>query len=92
MPQINAKYEITDKVTGAVVKAVDGIESDSDSLDSIKSSVSDAADKLSQLDKEYDLVGKTKQLAVAAGTISDSAIEKVSELECHYYDQCLCRH
>jgi hypothetical protein len=68
-PQLNAKYEITDKVTGAVGKAVDSIDGDGESPGTIKSSVSDATEKLSKLDERYDFVGKAKELAAAAGNI-----------------------
>jgi len=78
--KLNAKYSISDKVTDSVSKAVSSIETESDSLEAVKKTVSSTVSKVDELNKEYDFVGKAKQAAAAAAVLSDSALEKVEEL------------
>mmetsp|Transcript_8182 Transcript_8182/g.13596 ORF Transcript_8182/g.13596 Transcript_8182/m.13596 type:complete len:229 (+) Transcript_8182:61-747(+) len=81
---LNTKYSVTDKVGESVGKAVNSIETESEVLEKVKSAYTKTTSKLSELDKEYDLVGKGKEAIVAAATISDAAIDKTIELNEKY--------
>lgn len=84
LTKLNAKYDISGKVGGAMSSAFDSIEMESESLSKLKETVSETKAKVTQLDKEYDFVGKAKQVTIAAGTVTDSAIDKVTELDRKY--------
>lgn len=80
--KLNAKYAISNKVGATVGKAVD--ESESDVISKVKTSWTATSDKLAELNAQYDLVGKGKEIAVASATLSDAAIEKLVELNSKY--------
>jgi len=81
---LNEKYEITGKVTATVDETVSKYESESEIVGKVKSAVSTATEKFDDLNKEFDLVDKGKQVLKAAGTFSDAALDKLLELNQKY--------
>ena len=84
LTKLNSKYEVTDKVGTKIGSQIESIEAENESVGNIKTAITTTTTKLSELDKEYDFVGKGKQVAAAAATLSDSAIEKLLELNNKY--------
>lgn len=84
LTKLNGKYQITNKVSESVSKAIDARTEESESLGDFKKSVSTMNSKIKELNKEYDLVTKAKQAASAAAVVSDWAIEQVGKLNAEY--------
>lgn len=82
--KVNAKYEITSKVGDAVGKAIDSVDSESDVFEKVKTSLTTTTEKLGDLNEQYDIVGKCKEIAVTSATLSDAAIDKLLELNAKY--------
>ena len=80
LTKLNSKYDLTGKASATVTKAVDSIESESEAVESLKKTTSSTVSKINELNQEYDFVAKGKQLASAAAVLSDTAVEKLDEL------------
>ena len=77
---LNQKYELTGKASEAVKTTVNKAAAENESLDQVTKTLDTTVTKVSEINKEFDLVTKAKQALVAAGTLSDAALEKVEEL------------
>ena len=77
--KLNAKYSLTNKLGDTVNKAVSSIDSDSDTLSKVKETYASTAEKVSELNKEFDIVGTGKKVVIAAATVSDATIDKIVE-------------
>jgi hypothetical protein len=77
---LNSKYKLTDKATETVTGIIDSAASDNETLVKVKTSYTSAVGKLDQINKEFDLVTKGKEVVVAAATLSDAVIDKAVEL------------
>mmetsp|Transcript_17555 Transcript_17555/g.17630 ORF Transcript_17555/g.17630 Transcript_17555/m.17630 type:complete len:253 (-) Transcript_17555:89-847(-) len=85
LTKINGKYGLIDKATKTVDSAVSSAGvSDNEALDTVKKTVATTKSKYDEINKEYDIVAKGKQLLTAAGTLSDAALEKFEELNAKY--------
>lgn len=84
LSKINAKYELSTKASKKIGDAVDNIESESETVESVKSTLATAAVKVSDLNKEYDFVSKAKQVASSASVLSDAAVGKIDEANAKY--------
>ena len=84
LTKLNSKYEVSDKLGSQVGSKIEALEAENESVGNIRSAISTTTTKISELDKEYDFVGKGKQVATAAGALSDSAIDKLLELNNKY--------
>mmetsp|Transcript_24020 Transcript_24020/g.21844 ORF Transcript_24020/g.21844 Transcript_24020/m.21844 type:complete len:225 (-) Transcript_24020:111-785(-) len=82
--KINAKYDITGKISTSLNSAISSINTESESIDKIKSTVTDTVAKIDEINKEYDLTTKIGEVATASATFTDAAIEKVIELNDKY--------
>lgn len=82
--KMNNKYGVSQKVGKKIGEAVDNVESDSETLESIKSSLGSAASKFDELNKEYDFGLKAKQVASSASVLSDAAVGKIDEANKKY--------
>lgn len=80
LTKLNSKYDITGATVNSLGNVVSSIESENDTVQTVKSTVSTTVQKVDELNKEYDFVAKTKQVASAASVLSDTAIDKVVEL------------
>lgn len=78
--KVDSKYELTDKIVDTVTTSVSNIKTEPGTLDTVKSTVSSVVSKVKELNEEYDLVSKGKEVIGIAGTLSDAALEKVDEL------------
>lgn len=76
--KLNGKYQVTDKVAETVSKAVD--TGDNEVIGTVKT----ASSKVKELNDEYDLVGKGKDVIGVAKTLSEAALEKIEELNSKY--------
>ena len=88
--KLNGKYDLTSKASETIVKAVSSLPVETDGLEKVKETVSSTVSKVQELNKEYDLVSKGKQALVVAATLSDSALEKVEELNAKVIKMPLC--
>lgn len=88
--KINSKYEITNKVSSAVSSVVSSVNTESESLDTIKKTYTETISKIDEINKEYDLVNKGTEVIAAAATLSDAAIEKVVELNAKVFTILIC--
>lgn len=80
--KLNAKYGIANKI-GTSIESV-ASSSDSEVVEKTKTALETATSKIDDLNNEYDLVGKGKELLVAASTLSDAALDKVVDLNKKY--------
>lgn len=80
LTKLNTKYGITEKVTDSIGKAISGVEVESEALQKVTSTYATVSSKVSELNQEYDLVSKGKEVIAATAALSDAAIEKVIEL------------
>ncbi len=80
LTKLNTKYGLTGKVTDSIGKAISGIEVESEALQKVTSTYSTVSSKVSELNQEYDLVSKGKEVIAATAALSDAAIDKVIEL------------
>jgi hypothetical protein len=80
LTKLNTKYGITGKVTDSIGKAFSGVEVESEALQKVTSTYATVSSKVSELNQEYDLVSKGKEVIAATAALSDAAIEKVIEL------------
>jgi len=78
--KLNSKYNLTGKTAETLSKTLSSVETDSETLDTVKKTVTTTVTKIDELNKEYDFVTKGKQVASAAAVLSDTAIEKLEEL------------
>ena len=81
---MNAKYGISQKIGKQIGDAVDSVESDSETMESIKTTLGSAASKVDELNQEYDFVSKAKQVASSASVLSDAAVGKIDEANQKY--------
>lgn len=77
---LNSKYNFTGKASDAIGNVVANAEADSEALSSVTKTASSVASKVSEINKEFDLLTKTSEAIKVAGTLSDTAIDKVIEL------------
>lgn len=82
--KMNAKYGISQKIGKQIGDAVDSVESDSETMESIKTTLGSAASKVDELNQEYDFVSKAKQVASSASVLSDAAVGKIDEANQKY--------
>jgi hypothetical protein len=76
--KLNDKYKISDKAIDTVTKATSSIEDDT--FKTMKENTNSAVSKIQAFSTEYDILTKAKQALEVAGTLSDTALEKVEEL------------
>ncbi|CAK9249571.1 unnamed protein product [Sphagnum jensenii] len=84
--KVDSKFKLTEKVTETVTKTVESITPQSETVDNVKSTFSSAINKIKEVDTEYDLVAKGKEVIGIAGSLSDAALEKVDELNQKFQD------
>jgi len=82
--KLNSKYNLTTKASDTVGGIISSAASDNEALEKVKTTYSTAVGKLDELNKEYDLVTKGKEVVVAAATLSDAVIDKALELNSKY--------
>lgn len=78
--KLNNKFDFTGKATTSITKAIDEAAVDSEVVGSVK----EALNKAKDLNKEYDIVGKTTNAVAATTTLTEAAYEKVEELNEKY--------
>jgi len=84
LAKMNAKYGISAKAGEAIGKAIDNAAVENESLQTLKETLDTSTKKVSELNKEFDLVGKAKQLTSTAADLSDKAIDAVDEANTKY--------
>ncbi|KAJ8598883.1 hypothetical protein CTAYLR_009972 [Chrysophaeum taylorii] len=84
--RLNQKYDLSTKASDAATDAVAKLkEKDTDgTLDQVTKVLSDTSGKITEINDEYDLVGKSKQAISYAGELSTKAIDKGIELNDEY--------
>lgn len=82
LTKLNAKYNISGKVSDSIGNAVDS--SDSDTVQKISSSVNQVKSTINDLNSQYDLTSKGKEVLTATASLTDTAIDKVIELNDKY--------
>jgi hypothetical protein len=81
---MNSKYSVSTRAGEAIEKAVDEAAVDNESIKTLKETLDVSTKKVSELNVEYDLVGKAKELTSAAAGLSDKAIDAVDEANTKY--------
>lgn len=84
LTKINSKYGIANKASKAIGKAIDEAAIENESVQTLKETLDTSTKKVSELNKEFDLVGKAKQFTSAAADLSDKAIDAVDEANTKY--------
>ena len=84
--KLNSKYDLTTKASEATSGAIDKLkEKDTDgTIAKVESFLGDATSKVTDLNKEYDLVEKGKQALGYASDLSVKAVDKAIELNDEY--------
>lgn len=77
---LNNKYDATGAISGNLGKFLTAAEGESEGFGKFTKTVDSIGSKVIELSTEFDLVGKGKQVIIAASTISDAALEKLEEL------------
>jgi len=80
LTKLNVKYNLTGKVTDTVGKAISSVETESEALQKVKGTYETVATKITELNEEYDLISKGKEVIASTAALSDVAIDKVLEL------------
>jgi len=78
--KVDSKYTVTGAVSETVTSVTSQAAAENETVEKVTTSLSTAVAKVQELDKEYDLLGKGKDVIGAAGTFSDAALEKIDEL------------
>lgn len=78
--KVDSKYTVTGAVTETVTTVTSQAAAENETVEKVTTTLSTAVAKVQELDKEYDLVSKGKEIIGAAGTFSDAALEKIDEL------------
>mmetsp|Transcript_8118 Transcript_8118/g.11422 ORF Transcript_8118/g.11422 Transcript_8118/m.11422 type:complete len:234 (-) Transcript_8118:181-882(-) len=84
LTKLNVKYNLTGKVTDTVGKAISSVETESEALQKVKGTYETVTSKITELNEEYDLVSKGKEVIASTAALSDVAIDKVLELNQKY--------
>lgn len=79
---LNDKYKLTDKAASAIDSAVSS--SENETVGQVKQTITEVTSKIGELNKEYDLLSKGKEIAKTAVTVTDAALDKVVELNAQY--------
>lgn len=80
LAKLNNKFQLTGKVTEKVTQSIDNVASENETIGKVKETANTVVSKLDDINKEFDLVNKGKEVVAAAATLSDAAIEKTVEL------------
>lgn len=80
LTKLNSKYNLLPSFTKKIDNALSSAARENEAIGKVKETLSSTVDKVSELNQEYQLVEKGKELVVAAATLSDTAIEKALEL------------
>jgi hypothetical protein len=78
--KLDSKLDVTGKVTETVASTVSTVGAESETVEKVKKSLTTAVSKAKEINEEYDLVAKSKEVIGIASTLSDAALEKVDEL------------
>lgn len=80
--KVNSKYDVVNKATTAATEVVESVAKNADSevFEKVKKTYAETVTKLDEINKEYELVSKSTAAVSAAAQLSDTAIEKVVEL------------
>merc|ERR1719460_3584922 len=84
--KLNGKYDVSDKAGDAIKEQLEKLKATESvaTLGKVESALETATSKFAELDKEYDLVEKSKQALGYAGDLSVKAIDKGLELNDEY--------
>lgn len=82
--KLNTKYELDKKITETVSKVGSSVDTSNETVATVTKTASTAVAKFDELNKEYDLVSKGKQVVEVAATLSETALEKIEELNAKY--------
>ncbi|RYH23341.1 hypothetical protein EON65_17965 [archaeon] len=78
--KLNNKFQLTEKVTEKVGQSIDNVASENKTIGKVRETASNIVWKLDEINKEFGLVNKGKDVVAAAATLSDAAIEKTVQL------------
>lgn len=84
--KLNSKYDLTSKASDAASNAVTKLkEKDTDgTISKAEAFLADAKTKLTSLNTDYDIVGKSKKAVSYASDLSVQAVDKALELNSEY--------
>ena len=77
---LNDKYDATGAASTRLDKFLTSAEIESEGFSKFTKSVDSIGTKVKEINSEFDLVGRGKQIVIAASTLSDAALEKLEEL------------
>jgi hypothetical protein len=79
LTKLNSKYKLIDYATETVSKVTSSVETP-EGISSVTKTTAEVVEKIKGINSEYDLISKGKQALEVATTLSDSAFEKLEEL------------
>ena len=77
---LNNKYDATGAASSKLDNFLTSAEIQSEGFGKFTKTVGSVGTKVQEINGEFDLVGKGKQIVIAASTLSDAALEKLEEL------------
>lgn len=77
---LNNKYDATGAATDSLDKFITSAEVESEGFGKFTKTVDSIGAKVVEINTEYDILAKGKQLVIIASTISDAALEKLEAL------------
>ena len=77
---LNNKYDATGAAANSLDKFITSAEVESEGFGKFTKTVGNIGTKVQEINSEFDLIGKGKQVVIAASAISDAALEKLEEL------------
>lgn len=77
---LNNKYDATGAASNSLDKFITSAEIESEGFGKFTKTVGSIGTKVQEINGEYDLVGKGKQVIIAASALSDAALERLEEL------------
>lgn len=77
---LNNKYDATGSASESLDKFITSAEIESEGFGKFTKTVGSLGVKVQEINGEFDIVGKGKQIVIAASALSDAALEKLEEL------------
>lgn len=85
---LNNKYDATGAAANSLDKFITSAEVESEGFGKFTKTVGNIGTKVQEINGEFDLIGKGKQVVIAASALSDAALEKLEELNAKVRFEC----
>lgn len=78
LKKLNGKYDVTGKVVSSVDSAIDS--SENETIETVKKTITNVSSKVSDLNNEYNLVGKASDAIKVSSSLFSSYIKRLTHI------------